>query len=117
MSRFLVRESSFAVLRFRDARQRSHWCTRSPANLIPSRKPIRTLDLRFDHCSVLSGSGSAPPLPRYQAAAEGASALEVANVTRHTDMNVLFGYIRKVNLISDYPTATDSLPLVSSEGM
>jgi site-specific recombinase XerD len=37
------------------------------------------------------------------AAAVGASASEMANVTRHTDINVLFGYIRTVNLVADYP--------------
>ena len=37
------------------------------------------------------------------AAATGASAATMANVTRHTDMNVLFGYIRTQNLIADYP--------------
>jgi site-specific recombinase XerD len=37
------------------------------------------------------------------AAAVGASASEMANVTRHTDMNVLFSYIRTVNLVADYP--------------
>lgn len=39
------------------------------------------------------------------AAATGASAAEMANVTRHSDMNVLFGYIRTANLIGDYPAA------------
>ena len=39
------------------------------------------------------------------AAATGASAATMANVTRHTDMNVLFGYIRTVNLVADYPAA------------
>jgi hypothetical protein len=29
----------------------------------------------------------------------------MANVTRHTDMNVLFGYIRTANLIANYPAA------------
>ena len=39
------------------------------------------------------------------AAAAGASAATMANTTRHTSMDVLFGYIRTANLVSDYPVA------------
>jgi hypothetical protein len=39
------------------------------------------------------------------AAASSATAAMMANVTRHTDMNVLFGYIRTANAIADYPAA------------
>jgi site-specific recombinase XerD len=39
------------------------------------------------------------------AAAAGATAAEMQAVTRHTDVNTLFTYIRSVNLVADYPAA------------
>ena len=101
LAKELVKEELAASTREgygRDFRQFSRWCA---ARNVMSRRLAVTPRGRV----------------RYQYAAVGASASEAANDTRHTDMNVLFGYIRTVNLISDYPTATDSLPLISSASM